>query len=87
MRTNSRDFESAVRKLYDVADVKIGFDYWWNKLLNILLSIFEYDGLPESLPQREIEIQLLCTGHCLILTITISQPKRYTLNQSLDLIS
>lgn len=66
MRTNSRDFESAVRKLYDVADVKIGFEYWWNKLLNILLSIFEYDGLPESLPQREIEIQLLCSGHCLI---------------------
>ena len=66
MRTSARKLEFDVKSLYDVADVKIGFEYWWSKLFNILLSIFEYENLPESLPQREIEIQLLTSGHCVV---------------------
>lgn len=66
MRTSARKLELDIKSLYDVANVKIGFEYWWSKLFNILLSIFEYDGLPASLPQREIEIQLLTSGHCVV---------------------
>lgn len=48
---------------YDVADVLYGVNYWFNKLLNIMLQIFEYDGLPSSIPKRELEIPLLLDGY------------------------
>lgn len=66
MRTSARKLEFDIKSLYDVADVKKGFEYWFSKLFNIILSIFEYEGLPESLPPREIEIQLLTSGHCVV---------------------
>ena len=34
--------------------------------LSRLHSMFKYDGLPESLPQRNIELMLLCNGHICI---------------------
>ena len=55
--------EQNIEKIYDVADVVNGFYYWFWKLFNFCLTIFEYDGLPESLPAREIESNLLLTGH------------------------
>lgn len=58
-----KDFDT----LYDVADVKLGYNYWYFKLFNILLDLFEYDNLPQGLPQREIELNLLMTGHAVIL--------------------
>lgn len=48
---------------YDVADVLYGVNYWFNKLLNIMLQIFEYEGLPSSIPKREFEIPLLLDGY------------------------
>lgn len=59
-----KDFET----LYDVADVKLGYNYWYFKLFNILLDLFEYDNLPRGLPQREIELNLLMTGHAVVLS-------------------
>lgn len=53
--------------MYDVADVKLGYDYWYFKLFNILLDLFEYDNIPTGLSQREIELNLLMTGHAVIL--------------------
>ena len=55
-----------MKGLYKVNDVRTGYDYWYFKLLNLLLQMFEYKGLPESLPAREIELNLLLTGHCCI---------------------
>lgn len=52
--------------VYDVAFVPEGFDYWYFKLLNYCLGIFQYDGLPDTLPGREIEANLLLTGHAVI---------------------
>jgi len=66
MRTSSKDIENKIKSLYDVASVEMGFNYWFSKLLNILLSVFEYDNLPETLPQRDIELQLMLSGHCVI---------------------
>lgn len=53
--------------MYDVADVKLGYNYWYFKLFNILLDLFEYDNIPKGLSQREIELNLLMTGHAVIL--------------------
>ena len=66
MRTSAKKLEFDLKKLYDVSNVELGFEYWFSKLLNIMLSIFDWQGLPESLPQREIEIQLLLSGHCVV---------------------
>ena len=59
-----KDFDT----LYDVADVKLGYNYWYFKLFNVLLDLFEYDNLPTGLPQREIELNLLMTGHAVVLS-------------------
>lgn len=53
-------------RMYDVADVANGFDYWYFKLLNYILGIYQYDGLPDSLQQMAVEQNLMLTGHCVI---------------------
>ena len=58
-----KDFDS----LYDVADVKTGCQYWYFKLINILLDMFTWKNLPEGLSSREIELNLIMTGHAVIL--------------------
>lgn len=68
MVSASKRLKDTIESMYDVADVKVGFDYWFYKLLNFCLTIFEYDNLPESLPKREIELNLLLTGHAVIFT-------------------
>lgn len=55
-----------IDSLYDVADVKSGFKYWFWKLLNICISMFDYNNLPPMLPQREIETNLILTNHCVV---------------------
>lgn len=55
-----------VDNMYDVADVRNGFRYWFWKLLNICISMFDYEGLPPMLPQREIESNLILTNHCVV---------------------
>ena len=52
--------------MYDVADVSCGYDYWFYKLLSYCLGIYRYTGLPESLPGRELLINLIMTGHAVI---------------------
>lgn len=55
-----------IDRIYKVNDVTIGFRYWFWKLFNVLQEMFVYQGLPDALPAREIEINLLLTGHCII---------------------
>ena len=52
--------------MYDVSKVESGYNYWFNKLLLRCMSIFEYSGLPDTLPAREIMLNLYLTGHCVI---------------------
>lgn len=54
-------------KMFDTADVTRGYRYWFDKLLNILLQMFEYDNLPAGINKREIELNLMLTGHCCII--------------------
>ena len=65
--------EQNIDKLYDVADVKNGFRYWFWKLLNICISMFEYANLPPMLPQREIELNLILTNHCVVFQDRLNQ--------------
>lgn len=45
-----------------------GFNYWFNKLLDVCLNMFIYEGLPDTLPARELETCLLLQqdGHALV---------------------
>lgn len=61
-----RRLKNDMSLMYDVADVRNGFDYWYYKLLNYVLGMFTYDGLPDSLPAREIELNLIITGHAVV---------------------
>lgn len=56
-----------IRNVYDVADVKEGFNYWYFKLFNIILDMFKYEGLPSGIEQRDIEINLIISGHAVII--------------------
>jgi len=58
-----KDIKREMQHLADVRNVSIGADYWFYKLLNYCLGIFEYEGLPDGLPGREIEANLFITGH------------------------
>ena len=62
-----RQLDLKIKNLYDVADVMTGFDFWFWKIVNLLLQMFDWEGLPEDIPAREIELNLLLTGHCVIL--------------------
>lgn len=58
-----------MKMMFNVADVPDGYRYWFFKLLNVVMDMFEYDGLPKSLPAREIELNLLMTGHAMIVPV------------------
>lgn len=58
--------KDTINNLYSVSDVEEGYNYWFWKLLNICLDVFEYDNLPSTIPAREIESNLMLTGHCFI---------------------
>ena len=66
MESTTKRIKKLLNDMYDVSDVASGFNYWFYKLLGYMLGMFEYDGLPESLPARQIEINLLLTGHCVV---------------------
>ena len=53
-----------INSMYDVSKVKNGYNYWYFKILNILLDIFQYDHVPTGTSEREIELNLMLTGHC-----------------------
>lgn len=58
--------EKRIDHIYDVADVVNGFYYWFWKLFNFCMTIFTYGNLPDTLPQREVESNIIMTGHDVI---------------------
>lgn len=54
--------------VFDNTRVIDGVNFWFNKLLSVCLDIFDYKNLPEYLPQKELETNLLLQrdGHALI---------------------
>lgn len=58
-----KDIQTLLKTMYDVSDVENGYWYWFWKLYNIIIDMFEYDGLPEELTKEEIENNLILLGH------------------------
>lgn len=57
-----------LKTIYDVADVKQGFNYWYFKLLNLVMDMFEYKGLPDGIAKRDVELNLIVTGHAVFIS-------------------
>lgn len=62
-----KEIKQVLKSMYDVKDVEEGYWYWFWKLYNIVIDMFEYHNLPESLTKEEIENNLILTGHCSII--------------------
>lgn len=60
-------FKNLINTIYKVNDVQQGYYFWIAKLVDISMDLFEYEGLPKTLPSEEIERRLILTGHCGIL--------------------
>lgn len=65
-KSPTKQLKETLKLMYKVNDVETGYNYWFNKLLTRCMSIFEYSNLPDTLPEREIELNTLLTGHCVI---------------------
>lgn len=51
---------------YEVNKVKKGYDYWVTMLTEKCLGMYEYTGLPASLPAAQIELRLIQRGYCVV---------------------
>lgn len=60
---NKIKMKELIATMYDVSDVERGYNYWFNVLLNVSLGMITYDNCPESIPAREISLNLICTNH------------------------
>lgn len=65
-KSPTKELKETLQLMYSVNDVENGYHYWFNKLLQRCMSIFNWHGLPDTLPEREIELNLLLTGHCIV---------------------
>lgn len=57
--------KTKLKRMYEVSDVENNYYYWFNKILNLLLTMFDYKGINSELA-REIELNLILTGHATI---------------------
>ena len=64
---NIDNLNHQLKKLYPVNEVEQGYNYWFFKLLGIIIDMFEYEGLPKGLSKRDIELNLIMTGHAAII--------------------
>lgn len=64
---NIERLNRSIKKMYSVNEVDQGYNYWFFKLLGIVIDMFTYDGLPDGLNKRELELNLIMTGHAAII--------------------
>lgn len=63
-------FEATKGTAFDIVKARDAlFNDWYRTLLNICLSMFVYDGLPETIPKRDLEFQLLQNGYSAITNV------------------
>ena len=55
--------------LYNVKDVSEGYKFWYMIFFNKCINLFQYDGLPDSLPAEEIELRMIKNGFCPIFKV------------------
>lgn len=59
-----KEIQTMLKSMVNVNVVEEGYWYWFWKLYNIVIDMFEYSGLPEELTKEEIENNLILLGHC-----------------------
>lgn len=64
MKAKALKFE--LDSMFDASDVQNNYKFWFTRLLSVCLNIFNWNGLPDSISGRDIELQLLTTGHCVL---------------------
>lgn len=65
-KTDFIRIKEKLNTMYETSDVVLNYNYWFTRLLNFTLELFKWDGLPNSISGRDIEIQLQLTGHCVL---------------------
>lgn len=59
-----KDIKKMLNSMYDVKNVEVGYWYWFWKLYNIVIDMFDYDNLPEGVTKETIENNLILLGYC-----------------------
>lgn len=59
-----KEIQESLKALYPVNSVSRGFRYWARVLTEKCYGMFDYKGLPDSLPAEQIEQRLILTGFC-----------------------
>lgn len=59
-----KEIKKILNTMYDVNNVENGYWYWFWKLYNIVVDMFDYDNLPEGISKENIENNLILLGHC-----------------------
>lgn len=84
MFKDPRKFYNNVNQLYDVASVPSGFDYWFNKILNLVSNMIIYENTPDTLPSRELEYQAILTNHASVFEVKNNLYTTYTTLYNFD---
>lgn len=59
-----KDIKTMLSTIYEVNNVDSGYWYWFWKLYNIVIDMFNYDNLPEGISKETIENNLIMLGYC-----------------------
>lgn len=59
-----KEIRNRLKTMLNTNNVEDGYWFWFWKLYNIVLGLFEYDGLVGGLTKKDIEDNLLMLGHC-----------------------
>lgn len=61
---NIKETKKLLKSMYKVRDVEAGYWFWFWKLYNLVIDIFNYENLPENISKTDIENNLILLGYC-----------------------
>lgn len=61
---NIKETKKLLKTMYNVRDVEGGYWFWFWKLYNLVIDIFDYENLPENISKIDIENNLILLGYC-----------------------
>lgn len=61
---NIKETKKLLKSMYKVREVETGYWYWFWKLYNLVVDIFDYENLPENISKVDIENNLILLGYC-----------------------
>lgn len=81
-KPSPQELKRKLDRMYDTSNVEVNYKYWFSRLLNLTLTMFEWDGIPEdaTFTGRELELQLQLAGYA---RIFMKDSKYYCVHTSL----